>query len=225
MDSLVKVICKDKLSSVLFAIIYLIIIFLVIGVIPASDNGDPSYLFYHKYLFYLWTGMSIWAHIKCAITNPGKIVHEFNPHMIEFYLLVREESILRGITLSEKIGQKAFQNFPNDVNSDDEYTDYDDKEYPAVTSIQDNIVETLKSRNKINFKRCDRCFVVRFPGVKHCSKCEGCIMSMDHHCPWVFNCIGQFNQKFFIQFLIYSFFGISEAGIISIYYIFHKDKQ
>lgn len=33
--------------------------------------------------------------------------------------------------------------------------------------------------------------------------CGKCIMKMDHHCPWVGNCIGHRNHKFFWQFLLY----------------------
>lgn len=33
---------------------------------------------------------------------------------------------------------------------------------------------------------------------------------MDHHCPWINNCVGERNQKYFMQFLVY-------VGILSIY--------
>lgn len=31
-----------------------------------------------------------------------------------------------------------------------------------------------------------------------------CVFKMDHHCPWINNCVGHHNMKHFIQFVIYT---------------------
>ncbi|XP_063296322.1 palmitoyltransferase ZDHHC3-like [Pelobates fuscus] len=57
---------------------------------------------------------------------------------------------------------------------------------------------------------CNRCETYRPPRAHHCRICHRCIRRMDHHCPWINNCVGELNQKYFIQFLFYT-------GLASLY--------
>ena len=55
-------------------------------------------------------------------------------------------------------------------------------------------------RHKIRF--CYTCNIIKPPGVSHCKTCNVCVERFDHHCPWVGNCIGKNNYKYFFVFLI-----------------------
>lgn len=57
---------------------------------------------------------------------------------------------------------------------------------------------------------CTRCETYRPPRAHHCRICERCIRRMDHHCPWINNCVGERNQKYFMQFLVY-------VGVLALY--------
>lgn len=52
-------------------------------------------------------------------------------------------------------------------------------------------------------RMCRTCGINKPPRTSHCKHCDNCIEGMDHHCPFVNNCIGKNNYRYFITFLFH----------------------
>merc|ERR1719203_2617663 len=51
---------------------------------------------------------------------------------------------------------------------------------------------------------CKWCLKYKPDRCHHCRSCKTCVLRMDHHCPWIMNCIGSRNHKYFFLLLFYA---------------------
>lgn len=57
--------------------------------------------------------------------------------------------------------------------------------------------------DKGHFKQvCVVCRVRRGMRSHHCKECGRCVQRLDHHCPWIDNCVGLGNQRIFYCFVV-----------------------
>ncbi|XP_072563231.1 palmitoyltransferase ZDHHC12-A isoform X2 [Paramormyrops kingsleyae] len=50
-------------------------------------------------------------------------------------------------------------------------------------------------------RRCGRCLLQQPMRSRHCQTCRHCVRRFDHHCPWIENCVGERNHRWFVLYL------------------------
>ncbi|TGZ61144.1 hypothetical protein CRM22_008156 [Opisthorchis felineus] len=82
----------------------------------------------------------------------------------------------------------------------------------AIFTNAGSIPEVLPLELAPTVTMCYRCTVPRPPRAHHCNVCGACVLRMDHHCPWIANCVGLHTHRHFYL----SLFFMSVGGLYMI---------
>lgn len=79
------------------------------------------------------------------------------------------------------------------------YVEY--KDIDQLSKFKDTKSEEWRDKYGF-FLFCEYCQKYRLPQAHHCRECKRCIDRMDHHCPWIDNCVGAQTLKYFLGWLL-----------------------
>ncbi|KAE8241623.1 hypothetical protein A4X13_0g7333 [Tilletia indica] len=123
----------------------------------------------------------------CISTSPGRVPHDWEP---DWDALGIDPPGLA----PEPVSPTSLHSYQGHHHSYSESSS-DEHEAPKPPT-------SGKKANPLAVPRfCKTCKNYKPPRAHHCKQCKACTLKMDHHCPWIANCVGHENAPHFLRFL------------------------
>lgn len=168
-------------------------------------------------VFHMITAVMLYCYVLSVITLPGTIPTEvawrYNPEddddddaKEKEKAGASDEEGGRQKDGTSPMGAKAVEEIKQPGEVPEARPQIQDTTWTASATTPRRLSEQLSLEKKQTGARrhCKWCLMYKPDRAHHCRVCKRCVLRMDHHCPWVYNCIGFRNYKYFFLLLVYA---------------------
>ncbi|KAK3836202.1 MAG: DHHC palmitoyltransferase-domain-containing protein [Linnemannia gamsii] len=163
-------------------------------------------------LYHITFFIMLWAYAMVVLTDPGRVTPELQPTPQLFIPQQPQQQPV--LSQDQGHGQEG-----QGQGADQNPTHSQSKSASAASSLNSVgvLIPGAQSTNGNGYIHvtedpsaqshplwCSKCQHIKPERAHHCRVCKRCVLKMDHHCPWVLNCVGQDNYKFFVLFVFYT---------------------
>jgi len=156
---------------------------------PLAGAMPLSTLWVVAITFHVLFAMLLLTFARSALTEPGYIPKteywQFNSFNIPAW---KEERLMSIIADTSYTGEKL---------------KLETAFLKSLPVVERKLKDKKNEKGTDKLRKCDECNQYKPDRTHHCKHCKRCILRMDHHCPWIANCVGFNNYKHFVLFLFY----------------------
>lgn len=88
----------------------------------------------------------------------------------------------------------------------------------AMSILTDSTCKVISNNINNGWVFCEFCEENRPARSFHCKKCNKCVLKRDHHCFFFSTCIGYFNQRYYLLYLMHLFISMTYAFYYNCYF-------